>query len=350
MKLLILSSLYRTTPTNGAGSIENFVHALANALISEYNCDVTVVCKHGSTGGLYKTVTTDFDNFKAVVIAEIANIKPDLINLHFDDLFLLKKLLGVQIPTLFTVHSYSELSQWLEVVKKAGKNIYFSLVSDSLREVLFDALDKNDIKYDPKKFVTTWIGTDVAYISSHSRKRAPKYFLYLGLVRKHKAVLELVRAFSKTTEALKIVGPLKNIPYCDEVIAEVIKTPNVSYYGEAQTIDEKIKLFDESKALILATGFSQLEPDCNEAFGLVMVEANAAGVPIIGYAQGNISKYVDSGVNGFLFKNEDELLKLINFTNLENMRDSCFSKAQQYDLKRIVANYYNLYERLQHES
>lgn len=60
MKVLVLSSLYRTTPVEGAGSIENFVHLLSNTLLSKHPCEIKVLADLmlPSSGN---TITTQID-------------------------------------------------------------------------------------------------------------------------------------------------------------------------------------------------------------------------------------------------------------------------------------------------
>uniref|UniRef100_A0A7C4TM04 Glycosyltransferase n=1 Tax=candidate division WWE3 bacterium TaxID=2053526 RepID=A0A7C4TM04_UNCKA len=105
-------------------------------------------------------------------------------------------------------------------------------------ENLFNTLNAKKIHYSRNKFVTTGIGTDVNYLVANAQKSGPEYFLYLGLIRKHKAVLELVKTFANLSEKLVVAGPLKDIPYCKEVISEIDKYPNITYYGEVKIEDE----------------------------------------------------------------------------------------------------------------
>ncbi|MEN9272238.1 MAG: glycosyltransferase, partial [Gloeomargarita sp. DG_1_5_bins_55] len=48
-------------------------------------------------------------------------------------------------------------------------------------------------------------------------------------------------------------------------------------------------------------------PSCTETLGLVLLEAMAAGCPVVAARRGGITDVVQDGVNGFLFEPEQEL-------------------------------------------
>ena len=346
MKILEVSSLYRLTPPTGSGSIEKFVHMLSNNILAKHkNSEVYVMSKEGSTGGNYKTIYTDFESYEKDILTIIEQIHPDIIHLHFDNLKTHKELLKLKLPIVYTIHSYSEPSQWLDILRISQNepNVYFTFVSDYFKTYFEKVLDSNNISFDRSKFFTTWIGIDLKYVLNNQTHVYPKeYTVYLGLIRKHKAVLEIVKAFQNLDEKLLVVGPIKNIPYCDEVIQEIKKSPNITYYGEIGTDKERIDIFSKAKALIIATGYSKLEPNCHEAFGTVMIEANASGVPIIGYNQGVMTTYIEEGINGYKFDDLNDLQNIINKVQDKDMKVECIKKSVPFEIERISELYFEI--------
>ncbi len=85
------------------------------------------------------------------------------------------------------------------------------------------------------------------------------------------------------------------------------------------------KIYSKSKIYWHAAGFDVDEntyPENTEHFGIVIVEAMASGLVPVTVARGGIPEIVDNGVNGFLWKNINELIdkteKLIEDEDLIN--------------------------------
>ena len=64
-------------------------------------------------------------------------------------------------------------------------------------------------------------------------------------------------------------------------------------------------------------------PKWNEAYGNVIVEALACGVPVIGYRRGGPSEIIQHGETGFLAEpnDKDSLLSYLRIVNKINRRD-----------------------------
>ncbi|MGW4057301.1 glycosyltransferase [Amycolatopsis sp. NPDC004747] len=125
------------------------------------------------------------------------------------------------------------------------------------------------------------------------RTGAGKHVLFLGRVTEEKGVGLLMRAWERLDGALGVplviagTGPMQ-----DEVAAWATGRADVSYVG-LQNKAECRALTADAVAVVAPSTWL-------EAFGLVVVEAMAAGVPTVAAAHGAFPELVDDGVTGLL--------------------------------------------------
>ena len=87
------------------------------------------------------------------------------------------------------------------------------------------------------------------------------------------------------------VDPVNEAYFADE-IRPLLDLPGVEFLGE---------LGERDKRALLAGAKALLFPiDWSEPFGLVMIEAFACGVPVIGFRRGSVPEIVEHGVTGFV--------------------------------------------------
>jgi len=125
-----------------------------------------------------------------------------------------------------------------------------------------------------------------------------KHVLFLGRVTEEKGVGLLTRAWERLGGALGVplviagTGPMQ-----DEVAAWAAGRTDVSYVG-LQNKAECRALTADAVAVVAPSTWL-------EAFGLVVVEAMAAGVPTVAAAHGAFPELVDDGVTGLLHAPND---------------------------------------------
>jgi len=106
-----------------------------------------------------------------------------------------------------------------------------------------------------------------------------------------------------------------------------------------------------------ASNFQQLQPEEKEAFGQVVIEAGACGLPTVGFNNTGVEDIIDHEKNGLLaddFSHEN-LAKCINQMldedNLKNFSNNIKNKIQNvYDYKIVSEQYKLLYEKIIQEN
>src|SRR5256884_9218757 len=80
-----------------------------------------------------------------------------------------------------------------------------------------------------------------------------------------------------------------------------------------------------------------------ERFGLVLVEANAAGVPVIAMDLGSCREVIKDGQTGFLVNNVDEAVRAVERVS-EIDRSACRQRVRQYfSVETMVEAYERVY-------
>ena len=128
-------------------------------------------------------------------------------------------------------------------------------------------------------------------------KRAGDYVAYIGRLSSEKGLMTLLRAFEQLKGvSLKIAG---TGPMEEELRAYVRNKQdlNVELVGFVDG-DQKWEFLRKSRFVVVPS-------EWYETFGLVIVEAYAAGKPVIASDLGGIGSLVENGVTGLLFKPGD---------------------------------------------
>ena len=80
-----------------------------------------------------------------------------------------------------------------------------------------------------------------------------------------------------------------------------------------------------------------------ERFGLVLAEANAAGVPVIAMDLGSCREVIEDGQTGFLVNNVDEAVRALERIR-EIDRRACRNRVQQhFSIETMVEGYERVY-------
>jgi glycosyltransferase involved in cell wall biosynthesis len=146
----------------------------------------------------------------------------------------------------------------------------------------------------------------------------------------YKKVDLVIRAFSHPdlqVETLQVVGVGSELNYLKSIAGS-----NIKFLG--QVSDQKLKKFYQtSKALI----FPQ-----DEDFGLVPLEAQAAGLPVIAFRSGGATETVQEGKSGIFFDKQTigSLIKALHkFEKIKFNPKTCQINASRYDENTFIKNF-----------
>ena len=177
---------------------------------------------------------------------------------------------------------------------------------------------ESDVIYPP---------VEVKMIQSYKKmNRKENWFLYMGRVETYKGVDLAIKACVMADVPLKIGGTGDHLEQMQELVKEMNAKGLIKFLGYISD-DEKINLLSRSRALIF--------PVRNEDFGIIPVEANAAGTPVIAYREGGVLETIseDNPKTGIFFDKYDvetlaEIIK--NFQDSSYDPDNCRKQADNF--------------------
>mgnify|MGYP003693940643 FL=1 len=86
----------------------------------------------------------------------------------------------------------------------------------------------------------------------------------------------------------------------------------------------------------------------DEPFGMVVIEAMAAGTPVLAYRRGSMPELIQNGETGYLVENEEEMVEMTHrVATLDRAR--CRNWVQQrFSIEQMVDGYEQLYRKATH--
>lgn len=153
-------------------------------------------------------------------------------------------------------------------------------------------------------------------------KNIKDYYLIAGRMVPYKRNDIVVEAFNNLDLPLKVIGDgygLKNLK-------KIAKSSKIEFLGRVS--DSELKRYlSECKALIFPS---------NEDFGILPLEVNASGRPVIAYKKGGSIETVKDGVTGVFFNEQtpESLIKAIKNFHLEKYNPTLIREyAMSFDKK-----------------
>ncbi|SCG85543.1 glycosyltransferase family 4 protein [Methanobacterium congolense] len=168
--------------------------------------------------------------------------------------------------------------------------------------------------------------------------------IYAGRLIKEKNLelllesIETVRSRMPEVKCL-IIGEGPEREKLEKIVLKKNLKDNIKFMGFLEDHKNLISLMKSSKVFVL--------PSKREGFGMVVVEANACGLPVVVYEhEMNAARdLIDENVNGFIAKDSKDMAEkiIMGIDNHETMSDACITSAKRYDWDGIVQKLEEVY-------
>lgn len=346
MRIAIVASQWISVPpkAGGFGAQEYLAYHLARGL-QKRGHDITLFASGDSTRE-FRLISVSDKQVKDIP-ANAVNIKEtyellaltrayqmagefDLIHNHLLPYGLLFAPL-TKTPTVHTLHHriYPDRPEY--AIYEAHKNQKFVSISEAQRKIV------PDLQY----IATVYNGIDLDYFKFKAEVDTDSYLLMIGRMKPYKGFHTAINLARELGLKLKIAAPKPTPSQSD--YQEVMKywetkiKPNIGEtvsYGDEMQGEEKVKLYQNAKALL----FPVERP---EPFGMTVIEAMAAGTPVIAYSQGALPELIIDKETGFLVeRNEQGYQKLAAaVSNLYQMDKEAYNKMREACRKRVLENF-----------
>jgi glycosyltransferase involved in cell wall biosynthesis len=160
----------------------------------------------------------------------------------------------------------------------------------------------------------------------HPNLQRDNYFIMVTRLMRYKRVDVAIRAFNQLNLPLLIIGEGAELPRL-----KAIANSNINFLG-FQTDETVAQLLGSARAFICAA---------EEDFGIAIVEAQAAGCPVIAYGSGGAKETVEEGVTGLFFAEQTEGSVIESIHKFESTRQSfdpieISKRAHRFNKARFV--------------
>lgn len=289
-----------------------------------------------------------------IMASALRHLNIDLVHAHFapDGLYALQTAHAIGVPLVTTLHGFDVTTRPMEFIRSGRPALVrYALANRSLknRGNLFICVSRFiqekaiSAGFPQDKLRVHYIGVDVRAFSLADHSGRPVILHVARLVEK-KGTRYLIEAFARIASAhpeasLLIIGdgPLQDS--LRALSAELGVEGRVVFRG-VQSHAEVRRAMQQASMLVLPS-VTAVDGD-SEGLGMVLLEAAATGLPVIGTQHGGIPEAVDDGRTGYLVpeRSSDALAEAIDaLLSNEGLRRSLglagrAMVAQRFDLRR----------------
>ena len=328
----MLSPVAWRTPPRRYGAWETVASNITEGLVAR-GWDVTLFATGDSvtSGRLHAVVERGYEEDSSVdpKVAEYLHISEafeharefDLIHSHYDFMALSYARLTAT-PVLTTIHGISS-PKIMPVYHKYREGYYVS-ISDSDRQPGLDYLG------------TVYNGIDLSLYPFQERRGDE--LVFLGRVHPDKGVHLAIEVARITGVPLRIAGIIQDEAYFREKVEPYLDGHSIRYVGPLD-VAGKNELFSCARALLHLNTIP-------ERFGLVLAEANAAGVPVVAMDLGSCREVIEDGRTGFLVDDVDQAARAVKRIG-EIDRAACRERVRRnFSVRTMVEAYERVYARI----
>ena len=277
-------------------------------------------------------------------------LKPDIIHTNTSKAGILGRLAG-------------KIARFSNIVHSPHGHIFYGYYHPTITS-LFIAMEKLMAKYTkyilnlthlgkkdhirkkigkPEKFIVTGCGIDLKRFTNVQKRENQKFTItWIGRLTEIKNPFLLLHAAALLNKkgynfTYKVIGDGELLNKCKEY-AKKNELENVHFYGYQSEVE---KFLARSDVLTVTSN--------NEGFGRVIVEAMAAGVPIIATKVGGIPELIKHNVNGILItpgSAEELCAGILRLYTESNLRENFIKYNKKFCLKFDISNYISKIEEI----
>lgn len=381
----VLHISYHTSPLtslgrNDGGGMSTYVHELCNALSKKNN--VTVITSDNSKSGKknyyhnlvfsrldhnteIKTKINNLDSFyKEFIDSQIngGSIDIDVTHAHYWLSGILAKKLKKDfgLPYVYSSHSFG-------LFVGTGKRNMFRIEQE--REVMLSADVVISSSFFELEYISNNYGIDkskikVIHPGVNSKIFFPDYDFNTSKVKKVLCVgrIQEQKGQHKVIEFMSFLSELE-INFHMYFVGEPSGEEGFVYFDELKDLIEKNNysksatflgsLTQEKLAEELRSTDLLLHTSPFESFGLVAVEANACGTPVLTLNNGSLREIVKDNINGLVIENfnNDKVNNFVNMALLDKeksslIRKNSYESSEIYSWEKTGINTMSIYEQL----
>lgn len=358
--------------TGNYGGMESGPVGLLNELIGHSDVEIVLI-----TTTSKKTETLDFANtieshliynyqLPLIISANtiiplrvkqlIQEIRPDIVHAHGTAPLYGYPAIKSGFPNIVTIGGMvsEEAKLWGGIMGNIRKNIY----TEKEKQVINNAdllvsltpyVQQTVMKTNSRKSIVIPYGVDGSFFDIPNLE-VENRLLYVGGIEPRKGLLDLLNALPIIKNSvpeidLHVVGGVRNMEYynkCIKFIQDNKLQDNVTFRGKL----DHDKLQQEYAECSVFTF-----PSIEESQGIVLLEAMAAGKPIVTVNRSAMPYLVEDGFTGYLVEYQDynsmsrRIVDLIEDKSLrDEVRSNGIRNATLYSMSNIAQSYLKAYE------
>lgn len=352
LKIAQVAPLWYPVPPMGYGGTENIVSKLTEGLVQRGHRVTLFASGNSRTKGKLISVTKKdlfslgipwlYDTYNILNLVEAFSREKefDIIHTHieiYDTIFRGR----ATVPTISTLHN----PIWQHNKKRDFKFYEYlarTLIYNRFPSLPYVAISNSYRRQCPAKikFIKTiYHGVDIKKLKF--RPTPEDHFVWLGRITPIKGLHVAIRLAKRLKLKLKIAGKIvspEGKKYFDKEVKPYLSS-KIKYLGELKTDREKSEFLGEGKALLYPLLWE-------EPFGIVMIEAQACGTPVIAFKRGSAPEIIKDGKTGFVVKNMKEMEGAIKEID-KISRIECRKRIQErFSVEKMVMEYERVYYQL----
>ena len=328
MKIALLGPIAWRTPPRHYGPWEQVTGLLADGLVQR-GIDVTLfatldsgtsaildgVCPHGYA----EDQTRDGRVWEALHVAHALRRSGefDLVHNHLDWLPLAFSK-HCRAPMLTTIHGLSDPA--ILPAYEAADSAYVSISdADRVPELSYLATVHHGVDLDGLPYSA----------------RGGDDLVILGRIHPDKGTADAIDIARRAGRRLRIAGIVQDETYFRREVEPHIDGDRVQYIGSVGPTQ---------RADLLGTALALLHPiSFAEPFGLAVVEAMAAGTPVIAYPRGSMPEIIENDVTGFLVSDAAAAAAAVDLAATLNRHRIRQVAEHRFSAARMVEDYLTVY-------